>query len=81
MVSAFKGAYRLQFYDYLSKAYVVCFVGSLTHTMNFKLRSESATDYTLYTINYTLGSAAWLVQELYTALGERHWLYTINFTL
>ena len=53
-VSAFMGAYRLQFYDYLSKAYVVCFVGSLTHTLNNTLRSESATDYKLYTINYKL---------------------------
>ena len=47
MVSVFMGAYRLQFYDYLSKAYVVCFVGLLTHTINFTLRSESATDYKL----------------------------------
>ena len=34
-VSAFMGAYRLQVYDYLSKAYVVCFVGSLNHTLSF----------------------------------------------
>ena len=53
-VSAFMGAYRLQYHDYLSKAYVVCFVGLLTHTMNFTLRSESATDFKLYTIHYTL---------------------------
>ena len=32
-VSAFKGAYRLQLYYHLSKAYVVCFVGSLTLTL------------------------------------------------
>ena len=32
-VSGFKGAYRLQYHDYLSKAYVVCFVGSLTLTL------------------------------------------------
>ena len=29
MVSGLKGAYRLQYHDYLSKAYVVCFVGLL----------------------------------------------------
>jgi len=46
-VSAFMGAYRLQLINYLSKAYVVCFVGLLTLTINFTLRSESATDYTL----------------------------------
>ena len=34
-VSAFMGAYRLQYHDYLSKAYVVCFVGSLTLTLSF----------------------------------------------
>ena len=34
-VSAFKGAYRLQYHDYLSKAYVVCFVGLLTLTLLF----------------------------------------------
>ena len=28
-VSAFMGAYRLQYHDYLSKAYVVCFVALL----------------------------------------------------
>jgi len=47
MVSGFKGAYRLQFYYHLPKAYVVCFVGLLTHTINFTLRSESATVYKL----------------------------------
>ena len=53
-VSAFMGAYRLQYHDYLNKAYVVCFVGSLTHTINFTLRSKSATDFKLYTIHFTL---------------------------
>ena len=61
MVSGFQGAYRLQYHDYLSKAYVVCFVDLLTHTINFTLRSESVTDYTLYTLHYTL----------YTTLVER----------
>ena len=37
-VSGFKGAYRLQYHDYLPKAFTVCFVGSLTHTINFTLR-------------------------------------------
>ena len=35
MVSGFMGAHRLQYHDYLSKAYVVCFVGSLTLTLSF----------------------------------------------
>ena len=35
------GAYRLQFYDYLSKAYVVCFVGLLTLTLHFKLSGKA----------------------------------------
>ena len=40
-VSGFKGAYRLQFYDYLSKAYVVCFGGCFALTLRFKLSGKA----------------------------------------
>ena len=40
-VSGFKGAYRLQFYDYLSTAYVVCFGGCFALTLRFKLSGKA----------------------------------------